>query len=102
MSAIRSRRSYCALTVWPGYFRDAMQAIEHTKTLEEPVYTPDELARLRKLHPSTVRKMFIDEEGVIRIGHKGLRGRRQYFTLRIPATVAERVFSRMTVRAGAR
>jgi hypothetical protein len=67
--------------------------------IEEPVYTPDELAAAKKLHPSTVRKLFIDEPGVIRLGHHAGRKRRQYFTLRIPASVAQRVFQRMTVRS---
>jgi len=69
------------------------------EVIEELVYTPDELAAAKKLHPSTVRKLFIDEPGVIRLGHHAGRKRRQYFTLRIPASVAQRVFQRMTVGA---
>ena len=70
-----------------------------TKTIDEPKYTCEELAIAHKLHASTIRKMFIEEEGVIRIGHPCLgRGRkRQYFTLRIPASVAARVFAKLTV-----
>ena len=67
------------------------------KAADEPHFTPEELARDYKLHPATIRKTFIDEPGVIRLGHPARRGRRQYFTLRIPASVAERVFKRMTV-----
>jgi hypothetical protein len=63
----------------------------------EIVYTANELARARKLHPSTVRKIFVREPGVIRLGHPRSSGRRQRFTLRIPASVAERVFGLMTV-----
>ena len=55
------------------------------------------LANATKLHIATIRKMFMDEPGVIRLGHAALGRRRQYFTLRIPARVAARVFSRMTV-----
>jgi hypothetical protein len=58
------------------------------------VYTVDELAAWRKLHRTTIRKLFIDEPGVIRLGRAGGR-RRQYFTLRVPAHIANRVFARM-------
>jgi len=65
--------------------------------VSEPVFTPEELAKSRKLHPVTIRKLFLHEPGVIRLGHPRRRGKRQYFTLRIPHSVAERVFGRMTV-----
>lgn len=64
----------------------------------EPVFTAEELAREKKLHPTTIRKLFVDEPGVIRLGHSHVRGRRQYFSLRIPRSVADRVFGRMTVK----
>jgi len=64
---------------------------------DEPIYTAEELARSRKLHPATIRKLFVDEPGVLRLGHPARGGRRQYFTLRIPESVAQRVFGRMTV-----
>jgi hypothetical protein len=66
---------------------------------QDAVFTPEELAIKHKLHPSTIRKIFIDEPGVIRLGHHAGRKRRQYFTLRIPASDAQRVFQRMTVGA---
>ena len=67
----------------------------------DEVYTPAELAKLKKLHPVTIREMFRDEPGVIRLGRPASPGgrRRSYYTLRIPASVAERVFGRMTVSA---
>lgn len=71
--------------------------MQPTDTLNEPVFTAEELAKFRKLHPATIRKLFVDEPGVLRLGHGGRRGKRQYFTLRIPHSVAQRVFSRMTV-----
>jgi len=72
--------------------------MEALPVLNETVYTADELARLKKLHPSTIRKMFVDEPGVLRIGHAGSRHRKQHFTIRIPASVAERVFGALTVK----
>ena len=77
--------------------RNMASELNEPKRLE--IYTPDEIANLHKLHPSTVRRMFIDEDGVIRIGHPARRGKRQHFTLRIPHHVVERVFGRMTVGA---
>lgn len=60
----------------------------------EPPLTAKELAREKNLHPQTIRNLFANEPGVIRLG----RGRRQRFTLRIPRDVANRVFARMTVQ----
>jgi hypothetical protein len=65
----------------------------------ETYFTRAELAKLYKLSPNQIRDMFIDEPGVIRIGHASTRKKRQYYTLRIPASVADRVFSRMRVGA---
>jgi hypothetical protein len=67
--------------------------------LSEPKFTTMQLAEKAGLHHNTIRKLFIDEPGVIRLGHHAGRKRRQYFTLRIPASVAQRVFQRMTVGA---
>lgn len=66
-------------------------------SLEEKKYTPGELAEMFKLHPDTVRRLFVDEPGVVRLGHGGRSRRRQYFSLRIPESVATRVFGRMAV-----
>ena len=65
--------------------------------IEEEIFTSEELAASKKLHPSTIRKMFMNQPGVIRLGHAAFGERRQYFTLRIPASVAHRVFAAMTV-----
>ena len=75
-----------------------MNAIEF---LEERKFTSEELAKLHGLNPTTIRRMFVDEPGVIRLGTSRRRGKRQYFSLRIPASVAARVFGRLTV-GGAR
>lgn len=85
----------CAPTRQPC---STLHLMDAPNALDELVYTAEELAKLKKLHPSTIRKMFIDEPGVMRLGRGGSRNRKQYYTLRIPASVAARVFSRMTVR----
>jgi len=64
--------------------------------LDSELFTPGELSKLTKLHSGTIRRLFIDEPGVVRIGHSGGR-RRQYFTIRIPRPVAERVLGELTV-----
>jgi len=44
-------------------------------------------------HESTVRRMFIDEPGVLKYGKASRHdGRRDYVTLRIPESVARRVY----------
>jgi hypothetical protein len=70
------------------------------KTTTEPFFTPEELSTFTKLHVTTIRRMFLDEPGVIRLGHGPLRKKRQHYTLRIPQSVADRVFGRMTVGGG--
>lgn len=67
----------------------------------EPIYTTEDLAETYKLHRETIRRLFIDEPGVIRMGHSAWRNKRQRFTLRIPRSVADRVFSRMKVQNNA-
>lgn len=92
----------CSPTCRTVHTAEGMQEIQKAHAIGEPVFTPSEIAADKKLHPSTVRKMFVDEEGVIRIGHPGSRQRAQRYTLRIPASVVQRVFGRMTVGAGDR
>ena len=57
-------------------------------------FTPKELAEQWGLDQSTVRRMFRDEEGVLRIPHLRRSGKRDYVSLRIPASVAARVHER--------
>jgi hypothetical protein len=76
---------------------DLTQYSDISQSAEEPIHTPAELAKRTKLHPTTIRDLFMDEPGVIRIGHGGTRRKRQYYTLRIPDHVVKRVLGRMTV-----
>jgi hypothetical protein len=69
-------------------------------TAFERHFTPQEIAELWKLDESTVRRMFIDEPGVLVYGKEKRRdGRRDYVTLRIPASVAQRVHERRMRKA---
>lgn len=64
-------------------------------------FTPQELAELWRLDESTVRRMFIEEPGVMIYGkEKRHDGRRDYVTLRIPESVAAKVHARRIRKAG--
>jgi hypothetical protein len=59
--------------------------------------TPAEIARAWALDESTVRRMFHDAPGVLKLGRTiAARGKRSYTTLRIPREVAERVYQERT------
>ncbi len=56
-------------------------------------FTASELAEIWQLDESTIRRMFQDESGVLKIGKFHRRdGKRDYVTLRIPEEVALRVY----------
>jgi hypothetical protein len=60
-------------------------------------YTPQQLAGLWGFDPSTIRRIFIDEPAVLKEGKQTRRdGKRSYVSLRIPASVARRVYERKT------
>jgi hypothetical protein len=59
----------------------------------ERLLTPAELAETWKLDVSTIRRMFQDRPGVMKIGNAvAARGKRSYQTLRIPESVAQKFF----------
>jgi hypothetical protein len=58
-------------------------------------FTPQELAKAWGVSTETIRQIFRDEQGVLKIGKPGTRAKRGYFTLRIPKEVAERVHRRL-------
>lgn len=65
----------------------------------EKHFTPEELGELWGLSADTIRRLFDEEPGVLVIQRSKRRSRR-YRTLRIPASVAERVHRRESVPAG--
>lgn len=70
---------------------------ETTSNPFERHYTPQELAELWGFDHTTIRRMFVDEPGVLKVGKSARRdGKRAYVSLRIPASVAERVYRRKT------
>jgi hypothetical protein len=64
---------------------------------EERHYTVAEVAALWSLSKDAVRDIFRHEDGVLAIGTVSSRGRRGYVTLRIPASVLERVHQQMSL-----
>ncbi len=69
----------------------------------EPHYSVQVLAELWRLDESTIRRIFEVAPGVLRLGNDKRRsGKREYFTLRIPASVAEREYQRRIVASGNR
>src|SRR5579862_1763001 len=58
-------------------------------------YSVCELAQLWGLSEKTIRRMFVDEPGVMKWGHEEGRFKRGYMTLRIPESVVQRVHRRL-------
>ena len=65
-------------------------------TLLERHFTVKELGVIWYLDPNTIRRMFIDRAGVLKISRKRVRSKRHYVTLRIPESVAEQVYRERT------
>jgi hypothetical protein len=64
-------------------------------------YTIPELAKIWGFAPATVRHWFENEPGVIRVGERRLRKgkRRGYVSLRVPESIAMKVYRRHTEAA---
>ncbi len=63
---------------------------------DERHFTPQELADMWKVSVQTIREIFQNEDGVLKIGRDGTRTRRRYKTLRIPESVVERIHTRLS------
>ena len=61
-------------------------------------YTVDEIAQTWNLSKDTIRRVFLAEEGVLKIARPGTRYKRSHTTLRIPDSVMCRVHCRMCGR----
>ena len=67
------------------------------ETVFERHFTPKQLTDLWLLHESTIRRLFLDEPGVLKYGKASRHdGHRDYVTLRIPESVARSVYERRT------
>jgi len=63
-------------------------------TLNERHFSVKDVATMWGLSPAAIRRMFRNEPGVLRFGKERHGHQRDYVTLRIPASIAERVYRR--------
>ena len=60
-------------------------------------FTPKELAAAWRVDQTTIRRIFLDMPGVLKLGRRVAgRGKRSHVTLRIPREIAERVYRERT------
>jgi hypothetical protein len=64
--------------------------------VDERHYAPADLAKAWAVDVETIRNLFREEPGVVKIGEKAPRHKRPYLTLRIPESVAVRVHKRLS------
>lgn len=62
-------------------------------------FAVNEIAELWAISHDTATRLFSNEPGVVVIKRPARKGKRLYRTLRIPQSVAERVYRRMQVAA---
>ena len=70
-------------------------AIQAKASIDDGYLTVIEVAERLKVNEETVRRLFLNEPGVLVISFPR-RGRRIYRTLRIPESVYQRVLTRLT------
>ena len=63
-----------------------------TTTALEQHFTADQLAKQWHTSGNTVRRMFFNVPGVLELAHAEAMHKRGYRSMRIPASVAERVY----------
>jgi hypothetical protein len=78
----------------------AESRIEAESPALERCYSPEQIAELWSLSPDTVRRIFGNEPGVLAIERPRIYGKRHYRTLRIPESVAQRVYHRLALKGG--
>jgi hypothetical protein len=76
---------------------NGLPAMNELRALSERHYSVKELAEMWALSPAAIRRLFRDEPGVLRFGKEKRGHQRDYVTLRIPVSVAERVYRRCTL-----
>jgi hypothetical protein len=76
-------------------FRAGTGADAMTQSFEEPHFSVKQLSERWGFSERTIRRRFAYEPGVVVI-EKGVRFKRRYRRIQIPASVAERVHRRMT------
>jgi predicted transcriptional regulator len=79
-----------------GKARLGANNIETSALIKDKHFKPEELAELWGVSSETIRSIFREEPGVLKIGKTGSKYKRGYVTLRIPEGVAERVHQRLS------
>lgn len=64
--------------------------------VDEKHFSPADLAEAWGISTETVRQIFREEPGVLRLGSNGGKHTRSYVTLRIPQSVAVRVHAKLS------
>jgi hypothetical protein len=80
----------------PSYAARKTDGIERSSVMAVKHFTPEELADLWNVSTETIRAIFREEPGVLKIGKTGSKHKRGYVTLRIPEDVAERIHTRLS------
>ena len=75
-----------------------LAAVPQTSRLFERHFSPAELAELWSLSEDTIRRMFENEPDVMIFENAERSSSRRRRTLRIPESVAERVYRRLSTR----
>jgi hypothetical protein len=83
-----------------------MNAIQPIRIADTPLsesalercFSPEQIAELWSLSVDSVRRIFEYEAGVLVIERPRIYGKRRYRTLRIPESVAQRVYHRMALK----
>jgi hypothetical protein len=91
----RARRSKRFLT----WRRRAQRVLFHdgAPLSAEKHHTPAEIAKMWALSVETIRRLFENEPGVLKVSNAtGYTGRRRYKTLRIPVSVMNRLHRRIS------
>ncbi len=94
--AVRELRGSAKFQAWGRLHLNHLESSEISKEVVEKHYAPDELAELWGISTETIRSIFREEPGVLKIGKTGGKYKRGYVTLRIPGEVAERVHRRLS------
>jgi hypothetical protein len=64
--------------------------------VDEKHFSPADLAKAWGVNVETIRNVFREEPGVVKIGERAPGHKRSYLTLRIPQSVAVRVHKRLS------
>lgn len=74
------------------------ELFDAAKSALERCYSPEQIAELWALSSDTVRRIFEHEAGVLAIEAPRIYGKRRYRTLRIPESVARRVYYQRAIK----